>query len=81
MVETFQRYGADPKLKRSRVNSTWYEHRLFADAERLMPGFIRECDEERKKNRAGFTVRDARARAQKIIAELRKQKEEAASLS
>jgi hypothetical protein len=75
MVQNFLRYGADPRLKRSTVNSTWYDHRLLAEAERVAPGFCRECDEERKRVQR-FTVADARKRAQKVIADAKRTKDE-----
>ena len=62
-----------------RLNSTWYEHKQLAEAERLSPGFCRDCDEERKKHRR-FSIRDALRRAQKIAADARKAKEDAAAL-
>ena len=78
MLETFQRYGMDPKLKRTRANSTWYEHRLLAEAERYSPGFCRDCDEERRRNRGSLSLHEVRERARRIVAEARKAKDEQA---
>lgn len=75
-MENFHRYGMEPK-RRGRLTSTWYEHKLLAEAERLSPGFARECDEQRKHGR--FGVREARRRAHEIIEKANKERAAAAA--